>query len=90
MENRNTFSKKETVESQSEKKNCSKSQDSSSFYDRMKNGLGVASAGAWAALKVTTAVFAVQSSGFGIGRVEGFSAPGNGTELQSTSFKKIS
>ncbi len=82
MENRNTFSKKETVESQSEKKNSSKSQDSSSFYDRMKNGLGVASAGAWAALKVTTAVFAVQS-GFGIGRVEGSSAPGNGTELQA-------
>ncbi len=82
MEKRSTFSKKETVESQSEKKNSSKSQDSSSFYDRMKNGLGVASIGAYAALKVTTAVFAVQS-GFGIGRVEGFSAPGNGTELQA-------
>ena len=86
MENINTFSKRETVESQSEKKNSSKSQDSSSFYDRMKNGLGIASAGVWkaadAALKVTTAVFAVQS-GFGIGRVEGSSAPGNGTELQA-------
>ena len=52
----------------------------------MKNGLSVASAGAWkaaeAVLKGTTAVLAVQS-GFGIGRVEGFSAPGNGTELQA-------
>jgi hypothetical protein len=75
-----------TVERQLEKKSSMKSQNSSSFYDRMKNGLGVASAGAWkaaeATLKVTTAVFAVQS-GFGIGRVEGFSAPGNGTELQA-------
>ncbi len=34
-----------------------------------------------AAMKGATAVFAVQS-GFGIGRVEGFSAPGTGTELQ--------
>jgi hypothetical protein len=32
-------------------------------------------------MKVTAAVFAVQS-GFGLGRAEGFSAPGNGTELQ--------
>ena len=57
--NRKTrFIGKETGESQSEKKSTSNSQEMSSFYDRMKNGLGVASTGAWKAadtvLKATT------------------------------------
>ena len=59
-----------TVESQLDSKSSRKSQDCSSYYDRMKNGLGIAAAGAWkaaeAALKVTTAGLAIQGvSGLG-------------------------
>jgi hypothetical protein len=83
MENR--FISKETVESQSDTKSSSKSQDSSSYYDCMKNGVGIAAAGAWkvaeAALKVTTAGLAIQA-GLGMRGVDGFSAPSSGTELQ--------
>jgi hypothetical protein len=82
----NELRRKETVEV-NWRKSSSKSQDSSSksYVEKMKEYIGPAYAGVWKAAEATmkgaTAVFAVQS-GFGIGRVEGFSAPSSGTELQ--------
>ena len=82
----NRFRNKETVESKSDDKSSSKSQDSRTFYDRMKNGMGVAAAGAakvaGTALKITAGALAVQAGLGMIGRVEGVTtAPRNGTAL---------
>ena len=54
----NELIRKEAAEGSLDKKSSNKSRDRSSFYDRMKNGLGIASAGA---LKALTAGLAVQA-----------------------------
>ena len=72
--------RKEIVESQSEKKNSMKSQESSSksYLERAKNGVGIAFAGALKAAEVTmkgaTVILAVQE-GLGLDRAQALSQP---------------